>query len=172
MTGGLVYGDGFAVVPDAVIFAEVSSNAKVLWAILQRHADPHGRCYPGRRRMAELMGVSEDTIKRVKKELVDAELLCAAERFDEHGRRTTDNLILHHARCKDAPTGGCKDAPTYIDAVELEPEELDPQTPTAPRRPPTDTRPLFVSDLPEATPADRARALEWVRAIRNGAVPE
>lgn len=113
MSGGLVYGEGFAVVPEAVLYAPgVSSVAKLLWAVFARHADQDGRSYPGRKRLAELLAVSEDTIKRAKKELVEAGLIAVKERFDDAGRRTTDDVFLHHARRTSAPGGRGTSAPT------------------------------------------------------------
>lgn len=130
---GKAFGERFAVIPESVLYAPISANAFRLFAILQRHSDALGHCYPGRNRLAEIMQVSHDTISRAKKELIDAGFLTCVERFDDAGRRTTDDLFLHPAhdapmpgaRRKDASTGRRKDASTYIDAVELEPEERD-----------------------------------------------
>lgn len=118
---GQVYGEGFAVIPDAVLYSDVSTNAKVLYAIFARHADPEGRCYPGLKRLGALMGCSEDTIKRAKRELVDAKLIECHERYDDAGRRTTDDVFLQGAPRKSAPYVGGKDAPT-----EVEPERSNP----------------------------------------------
>lgn len=175
MTGGKSYAEQkFAVVPEDVLYAEISANAVRLWAILERHSGIDGRCYPGRKRMAELMRVSEDTITRVKAELVKAELLEATERFDQDGRRTSDDLILRGARRKFADTGRRKFADTNSNAVEPEPEERE--LPLPPHRPqqrdPTDTRPIQTSRQvpvwvpePKATADDRARGLRHIREI-------
>lgn len=168
-----VTGERFAVVPDSVLFADVSPNAKLLWAILARHASPEGSCYPGRKRMAELMRVSEDTVKRAKRELIDAHLLVAEARRDEQGRQTTDLLFLHPRGCTVAPPGGCTVAPPYRKAVELNQEELNPPTPhRAAKRAPTDTGPInpssydpFWETEPKATTADRKAAARRVREI-------
>lgn len=95
-----VWGERFAIVPDDVLMAEVSANAKVLWALLARHADPEGGCYPGLKNLAGLMKVSTDTVSRAKKELIEAELLTAEERYDDQGRRTSDHLFLQGAHRK------------------------------------------------------------------------
>ncbi len=121
MSGGQVYGPTFAVIPEAVLFADVSTNAKVLYAIFALHADSEGRCYPGLKRLAAVMRCSEDTVKRAKKELLEAKLIECHERYDEHGRRTTDDVILRGAPRNAAPYVGGKDAPT-----ELEPERSNP----------------------------------------------
>lgn len=103
MATGRVVGEKFAVVPESVIEAEVSCNAKVLWVIFRLHADPEGRCYPGRKRLAELMGCSAETVKRAKKELLEAKLIECHERYDEDGRRTTDDVFLTPARVTTDP---------------------------------------------------------------------
>jgi hypothetical protein len=92
--GARVYGETFAILPAHVLTAEVSSNAKVLWALFQWHSSPEGRCYPGLKRLADVMDVSEDTVRRAKKELADAELIIIEARFDDGGRRTTDDILL------------------------------------------------------------------------------
>lgn len=97
---GKVWGQRFAVIPDDVLMAEVSTNAKVLWALLARYADPDGHCYPSLKTLAGLMRCSNDTVGRAKKELVDASLLEANERHDDQGRRTSDDLILRDAHRK------------------------------------------------------------------------
>lgn len=164
MSGGKAYGEGFAIVPDSVLYAKISASAFVLWCVLQRHSDPEGRSYPGRKRMAQLMGCSEDTITRAKRELAEAGLLEVRERFDEHGRRTTDDLFLRHARRKFAATGRRTDAATNSKAVELEPDELEVAPAAAKPRPPTDT-----SQIPagKPTPQQREAALRRLREIRQ-----
>lgn len=155
---GKVYGDGFCVIPDAVLYApRISANAKLLWGVYARHADAEGRSYPSRSRLAALLSVSEDTVKRAKKELVDAGLVSVRERFDDQGRRTTDDVILHHARRKSAPPVGCKSAPPYIEAFELEPEELEARE-----------RGRDAALPPGLPPEARARGAEFVRYLRTG----
>jgi hypothetical protein len=117
-----VYGEGFAVMPAAILTAEVSSHAKVLWGLLRLHASPEGRCYPSRTLLAKLMGVSVDTVKRAKAELVKAKLIEVHARYDESGRRTSDDVILPHPRSTGAPYVRSTDAPT-----EVEPEEETPR---------------------------------------------
>lgn len=105
---GKVYGEAFAVIPESVLYSLISANAKVLYGILQRHADPSGRCYPGRKRLAELMRVSEDTIDRAKKELISFDFLESAPCYDDAGRQTTDTLILRLPLRKSAEGEGRK----------------------------------------------------------------
>lgn len=180
MSGGRAYGQGFSIVPDSVLYADISPQALRLWAIFQRHSDPDGRCYPGLKRLAGLMRCSTDTVTRAKRELVDAELIECRERHDEHGRRTTDDVYLGGALVRGAHRKFAgyvprKDAVTNKEAVELEPEELNPPDPPSDRRRrPTDTSPIPAGPRipdwtpePKATGEDRARAAQRLREIRQ-----
>jgi DNA-binding transcriptional MocR family regulator len=180
VSGGRAYGHGFSIVPDPVLYAEISTNAFKLWVIFQRHSDPEGRCYPGLKRLAHIMGCSIDTVARAKKELVEAELIECRERHDEHGRRTTDDIYLGGALVRGAPRKSAgyvprKDAGTNKEAVELEPEERNPPDPPADRkRRPTDTSPIPAGPRipdwvpePTATAEDRSRAAQRLREIRQ-----
>lgn len=105
---GQVFGDAFAIIPEHVLYSDVSSNAVRLYGIFARHADPEGRAYPGLKRLAELMKCSEDTIRRAKKELVDAGFVTTEIRTDTEGRRVSDNVYLQGAPRKSAARGGSK----------------------------------------------------------------
>lgn len=163
MSGGQVYGEPYACVPESVLYADVSTNAKVLFAIFALHADLDGRCYPGLKRLAEIMRCSEDTVKRAKKDLAEAKLIECHERYDDHGRRTTDNVFLRGAPRNAAPYVGGKDAPT-----ELEPERSNPTpngvgsgvTSAAPRKKTPPTRPTPIDQLP----AEAREALDRLTA--------
>lgn len=103
MATGRAIGEKYAVVPEAIIEADISVNAKFLWVIFRLHADPEGRCYPGRKRLAELMRCSAETVKRAKKELLEAKLIVCYERYGEDGRRTTDDVYLTPPRVTTDP---------------------------------------------------------------------
>lgn len=103
---GRVSSPSFAIVPEAVLFADVSHTAKVLWAVLAWCADRDGYCYPGATYLAEALGVSTDTVRRSKRKLADAGLLTCEERFDDTGRRISDDIQLGagYARVRGAPS--------------------------------------------------------------------
>jgi len=129
---GKLYGPGYAILPDVVLYSGVSPNAKLLWAVLQRHAGPEGRCYPGLKRLGQLLGVSEQTVRRAKQELLEAKLITCHERYDEAGRRTSDDVIL-----VGAPTKSDRGDPIKfgrVISIEKEPERTNareaPQNPT------------------------------------------
>ncbi len=122
---GKAFGERFAIIPDSIIEAPISANAFRLFAILQRHSDVFGHCYPGRARLAEILRCSHDTVSRAKKELVDAGFISCQERYDELGRRTTDDVFLHPPRRNPAEYVRRTGADSNSKEVELEPHELE-----------------------------------------------
>lgn len=174
---GKVYGEPFAVIPESVIYAEVGVTAKVLWGVLALHADSGGRCYPGRKRLAELMRVSEDTVKRAKKELADAGLIRCEERFGEDGRRTTDDLFLHPPRCTGAPGVGGTSAPTgsstsnELEEIPTRPGGKSRPGAPQPQRTADETFSGFyvagMNGSNKATDAERANGLARLRQFRE-----
>jgi hypothetical protein len=105
---GKVYGEAYAVIPEAVLYSNISPNAKLLYGILARHADPAGKCYPGLKRLSDLMMVSDQTVRRAKQELMLAGFLEAKPCYDDQGRQTTDSLILIGGGIKSDTLGGIK----------------------------------------------------------------
>lgn len=80
----------FAVVPEWILYADISSQAVRLYGVLARHADQHtGKAEPGRKRLATLMRVSASTIDRARQELVDIGAL--QENLNHRGGRRTVN---------------------------------------------------------------------------------
>lgn len=153
MTSGKAFGERFAIIPDSVLFSTLSANAFRLFAILQRHSDVLGHCYPGLKRLAQMMGTSEDTIRRAKRELVDAGFLTCLPRYDDLGRQTTDDLFLHPPGSNLATHEGRTAATLNSKAVELEPDELEVWGPSQ-------NRPV---DNPETLQAKALRLAERAR---------
>lgn len=60
----------FATVPEDLLFdATISPGGRCLYAILDRHADGEGRMWPGMKRLARLLGVTEETARKFRGEL-------------------------------------------------------------------------------------------------------
>ena len=60
----------FATVPEDLLFdSTISPGARCLYAILDRHADGDGRMWPGMKRLAWLLGVTEETARKFRGEL-------------------------------------------------------------------------------------------------------
>lgn len=165
MSEGLVFGEQYAVVPDGILFSTVSVNARMLWIILQRYSDDDGRAWPARNRLAEIMGCSHDTVSRAKKELVGAGFLVVAERFDQAGRRTSDNLFLRGAR-RTGASGVRRTSASTNKEFDLDTERSKGPGDASVRRmrAPTDTTPIPSA---KATPAERDLARRKLREIRQ-----
>jgi hypothetical protein len=87
--------DYFAIVPEFVIYAPISSNAVRLYAILNRFANSQGRAWPSRKTLAELMQCSTATIDRAKEELVELGALTIEARTTPSGDPSSNLYILH-----------------------------------------------------------------------------
>jgi hypothetical protein len=106
----------FAVIPEWILDAEISSNAVRLYGILRRYADASGSCYPSRATLAARMRCSRDTVDRAARELVDLGALEISARRTSSGDRDSNlyRVVAAPPRGgrKDAATGGGKDAAT------------------------------------------------------------
>ena len=94
--------DYFAIVPEYVLYAPVSSNAVRLFAILHRYANTNLRAWPSRKTLAEAMNVSTATVDRAKDELVDLGAVIIEHRTTDLGDPTSNLYILRMT--PDAPT--------------------------------------------------------------------
>ena len=84
---------GFTQVPNFVLKnAQLSANAKVVYAMLLSYAWHHDRVFPGQARMAEAMGSSQATIARATAELEQAGYLQISRR----GQGLTNLYTLRH----------------------------------------------------------------------------
>ena len=132
----------FAIVPEWLLDAEVSDRAKVLYAILARHADAKdGTAFPRRRTLARRLHCSVDSVDRAVRELTEMGALVREHRYDDDeggDRRQTSNLwtvarVLDPGRSGAAPGGGTDAAgpgrtgaaPGTRTTVEREPVELE-----------------------------------------------
>lgn len=131
----------FVIVPEWVLLSRVSHGAVRLYASLARYADSvTGTAWPSRRTLATRLRVSDDTIDRWVKELVDVGAVLVERRTETQDDGSTKNLTNLYTviRCKgsttrtDAGKGGRMRAGrgTRTDAgqtrtiIELEPTEL------------------------------------------------
>ena len=96
----------FAIVPEWLLYSPVSANAIRLYAVLHRHAGPHG-AYPSNGRLCELMGVAENTVRRALDELSKIGAVEVRAHFDENGRQTSNDYILDPR----GPIGGTHEGP-------------------------------------------------------------
>jgi len=61
----------FAVIPEWVLYADISAHAVRLYGVLRRYADREGKAHPSRATLAERIHVSVPTVKRAMAELVE-----------------------------------------------------------------------------------------------------
>ena len=60
----------FAIIPESVLYADISSHAVRVYGVLRRHADKDdGTCHPGRTRIAELAKIGPRSVDRAIDEL-------------------------------------------------------------------------------------------------------
>ena len=84
---------GFTQVPNFILKnPDLSSNAKVVYAMLLSYAWHNDRVFPGQERMAEDMGSSQPTVARATAELEKVGYLEIARR----GQGLTNLYTLHH----------------------------------------------------------------------------
>ena len=86
--------DYFAIIPEYVIYAPISSNAVRLYAILNRFANSQGRAWPSRKTLADLMQCSTATIDRAKDELVEIDALTVEHRTGPAGDPSSNLYTL------------------------------------------------------------------------------
>ena len=86
----------FAVVPEWLIYSEVSAQAVRVYCVLARHADKDTtKSFPSHNRIAKLIGVSNSTVRNALKELTDLGAVVVEHRYDkETGHQRSNNYYL------------------------------------------------------------------------------
>lgn len=84
----------FSIVPEWVIYAQVSSHAVRLYAVLARYANESRQCSPGRKRLADHMGVSVSTMDRALDELVQLGAVTVTRQKDQAGDWASNLYVL------------------------------------------------------------------------------
>lgn len=85
----------FAQLPEWVLLhPDLTDKAKLLFALLDRHAGADGDCFPSKRRLAEMLGCDTRTIIRAKDLLEQVGALEVQPRYDD-GRQTSNLYILN-----------------------------------------------------------------------------
>jgi hypothetical protein len=125
----------FAIVPEWVIYADISSQAVRLYCALRRHADKSHTAHPSQARLAELTFSSINTVKRSLRELDRIGAVRITPRLDGEGRRTSNDYLLLSAPAQ--ATHGLLPPPTHGLGAQAthglenqspsEPEPLEPE---------------------------------------------
>lgn len=189
----------FAIVPEWVLYADISAQAVRLYAVLARYADQSNRANPSRRAIAERMRCSRDTVDRALRELQTIGAVRVVPQVSEHGDRTSNLYVLAvrppsrtdaptppqecgNGGRTDAATGGRTDAAVNDNHIEREPHEREIYTlaaPSAPRSRPRDllfeavVEVCYGTDHQAITRTERSRVNRALRELREiGATPE
>ena len=83
----------FAAIPEWLLHSDVSGQTIRLCCVIQRHANPAGDAWPGRKRLAKLMYKSTGTVDRAIGELVSVGALTVTRRW-----RTLEGEIVFEAK--------------------------------------------------------------------------
>ena len=76
----------FAIIPEWVLYADISPQAVRLYGVLRRYADRDGSCFPSRKRLAsDLRMESTKPVDRALKELITIGAITSEHRFTEQG---------------------------------------------------------------------------------------
>ena len=88
----------FAILPESVLFAAISSNAVRLYCILRRRADEKSNaCYPSQKYLADSMFCSTRTVQRALDELIKIGAVTVEHRMIEGTDAYTSNMYYLHA---------------------------------------------------------------------------
>lgn len=83
----------FAIVPEWVIYSDISANAIRLYCVLARHSDKDtGNCFPSRNTLMELSQQSKATLSASTKELAKIGAVVVIRRYGEDGKDYLSNL--------------------------------------------------------------------------------
>lgn len=96
----------FAVIPETVLYADISSNAVRVYGVLRRHADKDDNsCHPGRARIAKLAHISPSAVDRAIQQLVDAGFVTVHHRRDpENPKQSLSNRYVIHSEARVIPS--------------------------------------------------------------------
>jgi Helix-turn-helix domain len=91
VTKSKIYADEFfAIIPEWVLYAPISSNAIRLYGVLRRFADSQNTCYPTRKTIAEKCQFSPATVDRAVEELKAINALKVTQRKSKQGDWTSN----------------------------------------------------------------------------------
>jgi hypothetical protein len=98
----------FAIIPEWVLYADVSPQAVRLYGVLRRYADRDGSCFPSRKRLAsDLRMESTKPVDRALKELVTLGAITIEHRHTEQGDLQSNLYMV-----LSVPLGGDEKLPT------------------------------------------------------------
>lgn len=88
----------FAIIPEWVLDSDISANSVRLYGVLRRYADQNGQCFPSRRTLAQRCKVSESTLDRCIKELINIRAISVQHRESADGDFASNMYMIHTLR--------------------------------------------------------------------------
>jgi hypothetical protein len=119
----------FALIPEWVVYADISDRAFRLYSRLARYADARGLAWPSRLRLASELKCSPSSLDRAVTELRDIGAVTVSARHDEGGQRSNLYTLI---RLKPADAAGAETVdirPSLADAAGVEGVWGDPSSP-------------------------------------------
>lgn len=93
----------FAIIPESILYADISHTAVRVYGVLRRHADKDdGTCHPGRSRIAKLARMSPSSVDRAIAELVGIRAIEVVHRPDPDNPK---HLLSNQYRLLTPPAG-------------------------------------------------------------------
>ncbi len=112
---GAVIGPRFAMLPESVLYSNVSDKAVRLYAVLSRHANARNAAFPGRKLLAEELGASSlRTVDTAMAELVTNGFVCRSSRFRSDGTQTSSDVFLCAPFCTPSEPSTREDAAAEV----------------------------------------------------------
>lgn len=162
----------FAIIPEWVLYSDISANAVRLYCVFRRYADQQGECFPGRKALAEKCRVSEATVDRLIDELERIGALQVRNRRTESGQYLSSVYKVFSTRGVYSPTSTgvltheyrgvltSDDITKAIDIQSHEPEQM--LTGTVSEKTAADGFDLFWGPYPRKVGKEKARKV-WVK---------
>lgn len=144
----------FECVPHWLLFdARVSGNALRVYLVLRKHRDyDTGKAWPGLTRIAELVGLSVNSVRRLIRDLESVGAVTVTERYTPDGGQTSNLYYVHWEKVSPHQTD---------DSDPLKPVGGDaPKKVTVPPLPSVvpEQRPIFNEDPTEQDPTNKTAA--------------
>ena len=84
----------FALIPEWVLYADISPAAKVVYCVLHRYANSNGKCFPSRKSISAKAGIGLSTLDRAIDDLIALEAVKVKRRTSETGSPTSNEYTV------------------------------------------------------------------------------
>ena len=148
-------GGGFAIVPSLIVRkygSEIGAYGIALYTILATYADNEtGESWPSKGTLAEVAGMSENTVRKYLAQLESLGIISISSRFRPDGGRTSDLITLNPPPFEqDPPSSADGGAPPSVVEPELDSKkELDSREQETNTAPPSSARPAISAEVIE-----------------------